>query len=102
MADGTERAVHGVAGSELEICRVRHGRFCDVVPSKLVSNSNYNTHFCDYQYYAQSTGRCVLRSGNNTNASVGFVNVNAKHDASYSNTSFGSRLAFRGEYEFVE
>ena len=37
-------------------------------------------------------GRCVLRSGNNTNANYGFVNVNANNDASNSNTNNGSRL----------
>ena len=47
-------------------------------------------------------GRCVLRSGNNTNANYGFVNVNANNAASHSYTSFGSRIAFRGEIEFVE
>lgn len=43
----------------------------------------------------EEKGRCVLRSGNFTNANVGFVYVNAHHDASYSYTSFGSRLVFR-------
>ncbi len=37
-------------------------------------------------------GRCVLRSGNNTNANYGFVNVNANNDASNSNTNNGARL----------
>ena len=101
MADGTERAVQGVNGSDLEICRVRHGRYCDVVPSKLVSNSNYNTFYCDNQYYTASTGRCVLRSGGSAHASFGFVVVSAYGDASYSYTDNGARLAFRGEYEFV-
>ena len=102
MADGTERAVQGVAGSDLEICRMRHGRYCDVVPSKLISNSNYNTYYSDGQYYTASTGRCVLRSGYSTHAVYGFVYVSAYYDASVSNTSHGSRLAFRGEIEIVE
>ena len=40
-------------------------------------------------------GRCVLRSGDNTYSSYGFVVCNADNDASHSSTSRGSRLAFR-------
>ena len=43
----------------------------------------------------EQKGRCVLRSGYNTNASFGFVSVNAHYDASVSSTYSGSRLAFR-------
>ena len=43
----------------------------------------------------EEKGRCVLRSGNNTYSSVGFVFCFANYDASVSYTSFGSRLAFR-------
>lgn len=39
--------------------------------------------------------RCVLRSGNDTDSYYGFVYCNAVNDASYSSTSYGSRLAFR-------
>lgn len=40
-------------------------------------------------------GRCVLRSGSFSHSNFGFVFCVANNDASYSNTSFGSRLAFR-------
>lgn len=43
----------------------------------------------------EEKGRCVLRSGGNTISNNGFVNCNADHDASYSYTFGGSRLAFR-------
>ena len=45
----------------------------------------------------EEKGRCVLRSGNYTDSSYGFVNCYARYDASYSFTcaGFGSRLAFR-------
>lgn len=43
----------------------------------------------------EEKGRCVLRSGNSANSYGGFVYCNANVDASYSGTSFGSRLAFR-------
>ncbi|WP_407403402.1 hypothetical protein [Sodaliphilus sp.] len=101
MPDGRERAVQGVSGST-EICRVRWGRYCDVVPSRLVSNSNYDTFFCDQQEYTASTGRVVARSGYNYYAYHGFVYVNATNDSSNSFTFSGSRLAFRGACEIVE
>ena len=40
-------------------------------------------------------GRCVLRSGYYTNSYYGFDLTITYHDASYSFTCFGSRLAFR-------
>ena len=43
----------------------------------------------------EEKGRCVLRSGNYTDAYYGFVFVSASYDASVSYTGNGSRLAFR-------
>ena len=43
----------------------------------------------------EEKGRCVLRSGNYTFSSFGFVFCYASYDASYSSTYVGSRLAFR-------
>ena len=91
----TERAVRGVAGST-EIARVRWGRFCDVVPSKLVDNSNYNTYFCDQQEYSASTGRVVRRSNYVATAACGLVYVYASSGSSGAYSSSGARLAFRG------
>ena len=102
MRDGSERKVQGVTGSSLEICRVRNGRFADVVPSKLVDNSSYNTYYCDYQAYTAETGRAVLRSGNNANAYNGVVCVNANYASSYSSAYYGARLAFRGRCEITD
>ena len=43
----------------------------------------------------EEKGRCVLRSGSSTFSSFGFVHCSAYYDASFSYTSYGSRLAFR-------
>lgn len=102
MRDGTERTVQGVSGFGLEIVRVRHGRYCDVIPSKLTTNTSYNTYYCDQQDYTATTGRCVWRSGYNAYAYYGLVSVGASYDASDSSGVVGARLAFRGECEFVE
>ncbi len=92
----TERAVRGVSGST-EIARVRWGRYCDVVPSALISNTNYNTYFCDQQEYSASLARVVRRAGNYANASYGLVYVTAVCGASTAYSGSGARLAFRGE-----
>ena len=107
MPDGTERAVLGrnAGGDTVEIVRVRNGRFADVIPSMTTTVANANSHltyYCDAQWYTASTGRCVLRSGYSTYSCSGLVNVNAFSDASNSSSSYGSRLAFRGEIEIVE
>ena len=104
MPDGSERTVQGItnSGDNQEIARMKHGRFCDVIPSKCVTNASMNTYYCDAQWYTASGGRCVLRSGRSTSSRYGFVYCNAYYDASYSYTYVGSRLAFRGAIEFVE
>jgi hypothetical protein len=43
----------------------------------------------------EEKGRCVLRSGYSTSSHYGFVHCNANNVASYSDTNYGSRLAFR-------
>ena len=102
MADGTERAVQGISDSGQEICRVRHGRFCDVVPSKCVTNDSMNTYYADVYQYEKVTARCVFRSGEYALARNGFVRVLVSKDVSFSAAYYSSRLAFRGECEFVE
>ena len=104
MPDGSERTVQGItnSGDNQEIARMKHGRFCDVIPSKCVTNASMNTYYCDAQWYTASGGRCVLRSGGSTYSHGGFVYCNANNDASCSGTGNGSRLAFRGAIEFVE
>ena len=76
------------------IKRVRHGRFCDLVPSVVAGSSI--TRYCDYYYYSTS-GRVLARSFNNGYAYAGVAYANASNASSYSYASFGSRLAFRGD-----
>lgn len=103
MPDGSERAIKGDPTTNSgEIVRLRWGRFCDVVPSKLTTNNSYNTYYCDQQEYGHSTGRVVLRSGYSNGANYGFVYVYANNASSVSGSNVGSRLAFRGAIEIVE
>ena len=101
MRDGSERAVQSLAG-QTEICRVRNGRFADLVPSKFYSNSNYDDYYCDYGGVVADTGRAVSRSGSNASASNGVVFVYANYASSSSYTFIGARLAFRGQCEITD
>ena len=97
---GTERTAKGINASGYCIGRVKHGRFCDIIPSKLTSdNSRWNQNYCDIFYYTHSTGRVVYRSVSNASAYGGLVFSNALHVSSFSFTYIGTRLAFRGEIE---
>lgn len=104
MPDGAERKVPGVAasGDTVEIARMRHGRFCDVIPSKCVTNIRMNTYYTDAQYYSAAVGKCVIRASYDGSAPCGLFTVNVSYDTLFSYERLGSRLAFRGEYEFMD
>jgi hypothetical protein len=105
MPDGTERKVQGLntrLTSGINIARMRHGRYCDVVPSKVYTNNAFNTFYCDAWYYDTQTGRCLIRSGYNTIPFNGLVVCNANSDSANSSASGGARLAFKGDIEVVD
>lgn len=94
----TERTVQGLtsAGGQ-DICRVKHGRHCDVVPSKTTSDtSKYVEHYCDGTWYNASRGRVLFRSGSNAYANGCLVCASANVASSVSSANYGARLAFRG------
>ena len=95
---GTERTVQGINAKDYCIGRMKHGRFCDVIPSKLTKdNRRWNQNYCDTFTYTHSTGRVVCRSSGNAYAGGGLVFSYANNASSSSSTHFGTRLAFRGE-----
>ena len=94
----TERVVQGITTSGYAIARTKHGRFCDVIASKCSSDSSvWATNYCDVNFYTASRCRVVGRSGNVSNAYGGLSYADAGDAFSYSNSSSGSRLAFRGK-----
>ena len=99
---GTERVVQGINFTGAEIARVRHGRFCDIIASKSYSDSNYATYYADQQAYATTSGRVVGRASHNSGAGGGLAFASAYYASSYSGSSHGSRLAFRGAIELSE
>jgi hypothetical protein len=100
-----ERVVGVPSGATgYNVARVKHGRFCDILPSKLdtTDNSRFITYYCCYATINSNAGRVVGRAGYDANASGGLAYTGAGNASSYSSTSSGSRLAFRGEIVEVD
>jgi hypothetical protein len=97
----TERTVQGLVTTGYCIGRVKHGRYCDIIPSKLTSdNSKWNQNYTDRFEYSSTRGRLPVRAGNNANANFGLACVFAFNGGSYAYSVCGVRLAFRGEIVF--
>lgn len=98
----TERSVQACSATAAHytIGRVKFGRYCDVIASRMTSdNSAYNQWYSDSYYYAASKARVVGRGGYGANAYNGLVFALTYYAASISFTNSGSRLAFIGEIE---
>ena len=100
----TERTVKGMtSGGGNCIARVKHGRFCDVIPAKTTTDtSQYAANYTDGFWYSRERCRVVGRSGSFANAFGGLVYAYAVSASSGSGSGYGSRLAFRGEIEISE
>lgn len=100
----TERTVKGMtSGGGNCIARVKHGRFCDVIPAKTTTDtSQYAANYTDGFWYSREKCRVVGRSGNGAYAYGGLVFASASYASSHSYSNGGSRLAFRGEIEISE
>lgn len=97
-----ESVIQGLNMSGYCIGRVKFGRYCDIIASRLTTdNSKWNKNYSDCQYYTHDRGRCVGRSDNNAYAKCGLVFSFAYYASSSSLASYGSRLAFSGNYEIV-
>ena len=97
----TERVVQGTTdGDGKNIARVRHGRYCDIIPASCSTDrSAYNKCYAAGQWYTASKGRVVGRAYHNAYAFGGLVYAYANHASTSSGTYYGSRLAFCGEFE---
>ena len=95
MPDGTTRMVKGCTSSGVWITAVAHGKYMDVIPVGSVSGSS-STHYCDIYYISTGASRVVYRGYNFAHPFGGVSMSVALNDSSYTYTSIGSRLAFRG------
>ena len=101
----TERVVQCPSqGSGCNVARVKHGRFCDITPSKMDTSdsSRFITHYCCYASINGTTGRVVGRASSNASANGGLACTYSHHASSVSNTVYGARLAFRGDIVEVD
>ena len=99
----TERTVQGLNVSGYCIARTKHGRYCDIIASKVSSDtSKWVANYTDGQWYTNDRGRCVGRSNNGALSYGGLVFASAVYASSSSSTYIGSRLAFRGKIEIAE
>lgn len=97
-----ESVIQGLNMSGYCIGRVKFGRYCDIIASRLTTdNSKWNKNYSDCQYYTHDRGRCVGRSYDNAHADGGLVYSDAHYASSFSYAYSGSRLAFSGNYEIV-
>lgn len=98
-----ESVIQGLNTSGYCIGRVKFGRYCDIIASRVTTdNSKWNKNYSDVYYYTNDRGRCVGRSSSHANAYGGLVYSLANNASSYSNTYVSSRLAFSGNFEIVE
>lgn len=93
----TERVVQGIMDNGYNITRTKHGRYCDMVPSKCsTDNKTFATNYCDQFNYGNSQCRVVARSDNGAHVRGGLACAYAILASSSSYTYFAVRLAFRG------
>ena len=86
------------------IVRLVHGAKCDILPRRVHASdtSMFVTNYAAGFWINSSKGRCVLRSGGNSNAFSGLAYASASYASSLSFTYYGGRLAFRGKFVIIE
>ena len=95
MPDGSIRFVKGKTSSDQWIVGVAHGKYMDMVPVGSANGSS-STYYCDKYYISTAASRVVFRGCYYASAIGGVSFAHASNDASDSDSSIGSRLAFRG------
>lgn len=88
------------ANSEGYVTKMTLGEYFDLIATTLGGGSN--SYWCDYEY-ANNTGQLLLWGGNATGGSTcGLGYVSSRRAFSYSDASYGSRLAYYGPLTFMD
>ncbi len=97
-ANHTERVVQGINNlSGYCIARMKHGRYCDVIPSKLSNdNSAFAAQYCDAYVFTGLKCNRVARGGFHNYNSGGIAYIDGARAWSQSIAYNSTRLAFRG------
>lgn len=99
-AEKTERVVQGLTTSGYCIGRLKHGRRCDIIASRLTSDdSAWNKNYAD-SYSILNNKAMVPFRGGNSGAQSGLVYASATYNSGYGYPHMGVRLTFRGEIVF--
>lgn len=93
---GTQRTAGTGASTNNCIKKMLLSENLDMIPTEVVSDSNYTTYYCDRYYQSADNSRVVRRSSYSANANGGVASVDANNDASVTYAYRGSRLAFNG------
>ena len=96
MPDGSTIMIKGATTSGNWITAVAHGKLMAVVPVGSMNGSS-STYYSDYYWISTATVRVVCRGCYYASASGGVSYAIAYYDASNTDASIGSRLAFRGK-----
>lgn len=100
MPDGSTRKVK--SGTVSGYCTgMYHQKYMDIVGVHSQKGSS-TTYYCDEFNVSNAANRVVCRSINYSHANGGVSYAHCGYDSSSTNTSIGSRLAFRGEIEEAE
>lgn len=99
-AEKTERVVQGLTTSGYCIGRLKHGRRCDIIASRLTSDdSAWNKNYADSYSILNNKAMVPFRGGNSV-AQSGLVYASATYNSGYGYPHMGVRLTFRGEIVF--
>lgn len=97
--DGTVRAAGTGCSSNGWTTKMMFGDYMDLIPT--IADASASTGFCDYYYQAASSNRVVARSWNSNSTNGGVAAVDCQYGTTSSKSSYGTRLAFRGEIKIV-
>lgn len=97
--DGSTRGVQSVAATGW-IKKIHVGENLDIVPIELGATTE--TGFCDRHDYNIKNNLIFLRSYSGSSLIGGVACSDASNSASYTNSNYGSRLAFRGTINEIE
>lgn len=97
--DGSTRRVQA-GSSDGYISKVSVGENLDMVP--IAVGATIQTGFCDYYGGSSKNALVLARSASGSTAGGGVAFANAYYGASYMDSYFGSRLAFRGTINEIE
>lgn len=99
--DGSSRQVNAEEDNGwITNVAAENGPYFDMVPTNVGGSDS--THYSDYYYRPSQYSQVLARSDISSDTEGGVACLTAENEASGSNTTYGSRLAFRGTIKEAE